>query len=201
MTHGFSLGWLGALTVALALGSSVGCGPEVVRGSQDPGIDRAAMSTGIDKVDMDQMIQECLKDLGKSDLMVEWRAGKPQPSVALFPFTNSSTEHVESQLDQIANLTETWLVDAKVSVIDRRLQPKLIADVEGQQGAAFNPEHAAKYGRQMGAKFYVTGKLGANDERVEGARRVQYSFFMQAIEVETSVIKWQHRAFVTKMIR
>ena len=46
-----------------------------------------------------------------------------------------------------------------------------------------------------------TGKVAAADERTRGARRVQYFFFMQVIEVETSAIRWQHKAYVTKMVR
>ncbi len=184
-----------------ALPALSACGPEVVRGSNEPGIDSQALSTSLDKVDIDHMVRECLADFGKSDLVGQWRTENPRPIVALFPFLNASTEHVESQLATVSDMTETWLVDAKVRVVDRQRQAQMIADVEGQQTAAFDPNHAAKYGRQLGAKYYVTGKLEANDERVEGKRRVQYAFFMKALSVETSEILWQHRAFVTKMIR
>lgn len=178
-----------------------GCGPSVVRGTEEPGIDRVALTTGLDKVDMDQMIKECLTSLAADSLLVEWRTRKPSPTVALFPFQNNSTEHVESTLESLAGVTESWLVEHKVSVIDRTLQPRMIAEIEGQANAAFNPAHVAQYGRQLGAKYFLTGRLQANDERTENARRVQYAFFMQAIEVETSAIKWQHRAFVTKMLK
>ena len=65
----------------------------------------------------------------------------------------------------------------------------------------FNPAHIAQYGKQLGAKYFVTGKVAASDERTEDARRVQYFFFMQVIDVETSAIRWQHKAYVTKMVR
>jgi hypothetical protein len=41
----------------------------------------------------------------------------------------------------------------------------------------------------------------ANDERSEDMRRVQYFFYMQVIDVETTAIKWQHKAYVTKAIK
>ena len=52
---------------AIAVGSSFligGCArKEYVRGSQEPGIDSAAMSTGLDKQDIQQMLKENLNNL------------------------------------------------------------------------------------------------------------------------------------------
>jgi hypothetical protein len=53
----------------------------------------------------------------------------------------------------------------------------------------------------MGVKYFITGKVGASDERTVDARRVQYFIFMQVIDSETSEIRWQQRAFVTKAVR
>ena len=64
-----------------------------------------------------------------------------------------------------------------------------------------NPAHIALYGQQLGTKYFVTGKVYTNDERTDDKRRVQYFFFMQVIEVQTSAIRWQHKAYVTKEIR
>jgi len=50
-------------------------------------------------------------------------------------------------------------------------------------------------------KYFITGKVGASDERTAEARRVQYFVFMQVIDSETSEIRWQQRAYVTKAVR
>jgi PBP1b-binding outer membrane lipoprotein LpoB len=98
--------------------------------------------------------------------------------------------------------TEEWLVNSGVvTVIARERQDQLIKEVEKSRGGVFNPDHVAEYGRQLGAKFFVTGKVQAADERTDDARRVQYFFFMQVLEVETSAIKWQKKAYVTKALR
>jgi uncharacterized protein (TIGR02722 family) len=179
-----------------------GCGKEVVRGANDPTVDAHAMSTGLDKDDIQRMLKENLDNLRNSVVMNEWRTARPRPVVAVFPFQNSTTEHIDSQLNSILSEAETWVVDANVvDMISRERQNQMIAEVEGQQHAVFNHANVAKYGRQLGAKYFITGKVQANDERTEDARRVQYFFYMQVIEVETSVIKWQHKAYVTKMIK
>jgi PBP1b-binding outer membrane lipoprotein LpoB len=194
---------LAMLGLALTVPAVSGCGgKEYVRGSSDPSIDNPAMSTGIDKDDIQRMLSENLNNLRVSPVMEQWRADRGKDSVAVFPFQNETTEHIDSQLSAILSEAETWLVDsAVVTVISRERQNQMIAEVEGQQNPVFNPTHAAQYGKQLGAKYFITGKVSASDERTKDARRVQYFFFMQVIDVETSAIRWQHKAYVTKMVR
>jgi TolB-like protein len=189
---------IGLLIVPLLAGAA-GCSKEYVRGSQDPSVDNAAMSTGLDKEDIQRMLSENLNNLRISPVMDEWRTNKNRPTVAIFPFQNTTSEHIDSQLAAVLSEAETWLVDANVvTVISRERQTQMIAEVEGHQNPVFNPAHTAQYGRQMGAKFFITGKVQAADERTSDARRVQYFLFMQVIDVETSAIRWQHKAYVTK---
>ena len=77
----------------------------------------------------------------------------------------------------------------------------MISEVKTQHTDAFDPGTVVKYGKQMGIKYALTGKVQANDERSEDMRRVQYYFFMRIIDVETGAIKWQHKAYVTKAIK
>ena len=189
--------------VATFAAFSVGCGGrEVVRGSQEPSIDNAAMSTGLDKEDIQRMLHENLNNLRAAPIMNQWRTQNPQATVAIFPFANTTSEHIDSQLDAILSETESWLIDSQVvKLISRERQNAMIAEVEGGRSGVFNQASVPKYGRQLGVKYYVTGKVQAADERSEDARRVQYFMFMQVIEVETSAIVWQHKAYVTKMVR
>jgi TolB-like protein len=189
------------LLTILAAGS-FGCGPTYVRGSQDPSIDNAAMSTGLDKDDIQRMVKENLDNLRTSPIMDHWRLDRAQDTIAVFPFANSTDEHIDGQLDAVLSEAETWLVDSQVvTVIAHDRQADMIAAVEGQRGAAFNPAHVAQYGRQLGAKYFLTGKVSTSDERTDDARRVQYMFYMQVIEVETSAIRWQHKAYTTKAVK
>ena len=191
---------------AIAFGSLVlvaGCArKEYVRGSQEPGIDSAAMSTGLDKQDIQQMLKENLNNLRTAPVMDTWRKGGGKTIVAVFPFSNETSEHIESQLQAILSEAETWLVDSQtVTVVARERQNQIIAEIEGTRNPVFNPAHVAQYGKQMGAQYFLTGKVQTSDERTEDARRVQYFFFMQVLEVSTGAIRWQHKAYVTKMVR
>jgi len=191
-----------ALSALLAAGAA-GCGhKEYVRDSHDPSIDNAAMSTGIDKDDIQRMLSENLNNLRNAPIMDLWRSHKGADTVAVFPFQNATSEHIDSQLSAVLSESETWLVESGVvTMISRERQNQMIAEVEGSQHPVFNPAHVAQYGRQLGAKYFVTGKVEASDERTDDARRVQYFFFMQVIEIETSAIRWQHKAYITKAVR
>ena len=187
------------LVVAVASGCA---GKEYVRGSNDPSVDNQALSTGLDKEDIQQMLRTCLNDLREAPIMQYWRGKAGQETVAVFPFLNDTSEHVDSQLNAALSETEEWLVNSGVvTVIARDRQEQMIKEVERSQSAVFNPAKMTEYGRQLGAKFYITGKVQAADERTDDMRRVQYFLNMQVIEVATSAIKWQKKAYVTKALR
>lgn len=134
--------------------------------------------------------------------MNEWRTTNPAPVVAVFPFQNSTSEHIDSMLDTVLSEAETWLIESNVvSVVARDRQNQMIREVEGQQNPVFNPANAAKYGKQLGAKYFITGKVSAADERSEDMRRVQYFLYMQVIDVETSAIRFQARSEITKAVK
>jgi PBP1b-binding outer membrane lipoprotein LpoB len=181
---------------------ALGCGKEVVRGADDPSIDAHALSTGLDKEDIQRACKQVLDKMRVAPVMNEWRTTNPAPVIAVFPFQNSTSEHIDSMLDTILSETETWILESNVAtVVARDRQNQMIREVEGQQNPVFNPAHAAKYGKQLGAKYFVTGKISAADERNDDMRRVQYFLYMQVIEIETSVIKFQGKSEITKAVK
>jgi uncharacterized protein (TIGR02722 family) len=192
-----------AISLSTLIAFSSGCASkEYVRGSQEPGIDAPAMSTGLDKQDIQQMLKENLNNLRTSPVMDTWRQGGGKTIVAAFPFSNETSEHIESQLQAILSEAEEWLVNSQtVTVVARDRQNQIIAEIEGTRNPVFNPAHVAQYGKQLGAQYFLTGKVQTSDERTEDARRVQYFFFMQVLEIQTGAIRWQHKAYVTKMVR
>jgi penicillin-binding protein activator len=197
-----SLDFLSFFAVSSLLFASGCARKEYVRGSDEPGIDSPAMSTGLDKQDIQLMLRENLNHLRTSPVMDTWRQGGGKTVVAVFPFQNETTEHIESQLSAILSEAETWLVESgTVTVVARERQNQIIAEIEGTRNPVFNPAHVAQYGKQLGVQYFLTGKVQTSDERTEDARRVQYFFFMQVIEVSTGAIRWQHKAYVTKALR
>lgn len=186
-----------ALVVALL---STACSSKTyVRDSEVEGLDDPAMSTGLDRRDLQKLLHENLQSMMTSTTARQWDAQKTRPRVAIYPLANETSEHVDSQLQALLSEVETYLVNSGlVQVISVERQRQMIAEVEKQHGGGFDPNHIVEYNRQLGAEYYVTGKVYSADERSRDGRRVQYFMFMQLIEVATSAISWQNKAELTK---
>ena len=193
--------FLGLLGLGLLLvGSGPGCSSkQYVRGSEVANLDDPAMSTGLDRRDLQTLLHENLQSLLTSPVAHQWDQQKNKPKVAIYPLANETSEHVDSQLQALLSDVETFLVGTQlVSVISVERQQQMMAEVEKQHGGGFDPAHIVEYNRQLGAEYYITGKVFSADERSKEGRRVQYFMFMQLIEVATSAVAWQHKSELTK---
>ena len=197
------------LTIAalmLTLGAVLACAPRAMRGGEgtsNPNMDAAAMSTQLDKADIDYLVRENLNALYDARWWTSQieTASKP-PVMAIWPIENATTEHLDDQMLQLLSSIETSLVNSGVvQVVARSQQAALAREIGIQQGATYNPDHAARLGKQLGAKFFVTGKLTAVDEKIQKTRRLQYSLFLQILELETGLVKFQNETARSKAIK
>ena len=192
-----------AALLAVSVVASVGCHkPKAVRGSDTPGLDHAAMGTGLDRRDLSQMLREN-QDAMKSSRVFQVWAGENRPPVTILPIRNETSEHIDSSLGALISEVETYLInEAPVRVISIESQKQLMEEIQRQQHSqgAFDPTQVASWGKQLGARYVITGKVYTTDERTENARRVQYYMFIRVISVETSEVMFQKEAAVTKAI-
>jgi uncharacterized protein (TIGR02722 family) len=185
------------LLLAIALSA---CGPKAVRGSETPGLDDQAMSTGLDKKDLEKLLSENMKALQAAPVIQRW-SQEDKPAIAVIPLRNETSEHIDSTLDALIGDIETTLVNAgHVRVISMDQQPKLVEEIRRQYSGAFDQSQISTYGKQIGARYVVTGKVYSADERQSGERRVQYFMFIQVLSVETGEILFQHKTSVTKAL-
>jgi uncharacterized protein (TIGR02722 family) len=191
---------LRSLIVLATLGAAAGCGPKAVRDTDVEGLDTAAMSTGLDKRDLERMLRENMNALQKAPIIQRW-SQEDRPAVAVIPLRNETTEHVDGVLDALISDIETTLVNAgHVRVISMDQQPKLVEEIRRQYSGAFDQSQVSTWGKQIGARYIVTGKVYNTDERQSGERRVQYFMFIQVLAVETGEILFQHKVGVTKAL-
>jgi uncharacterized protein (TIGR02722 family) len=187
---------------ALLLGA-LGCGgPKAVRGSDTPGLDHAAMSTGLDRRDLSQMLRENLDAMKGSRAYQQWSA-ENRPPVSVLPIQNETSEHIDSALGALITEIETQLINtAPVRVISMQDQKQLMEEIQRQQHSqgAFDTAQVASWGKQLGARYVITGKVFSTDERAPNARRVQYYLFIRVVAVETGEVLFQNQAAVTKAI-
>lgn len=189
-----------AIPIVIAFMSTVlGCGANYVRGDEVEGLDDYAMSTGLDKRDLEKLFDENIKSLMDSAVVAKWKEFPEPPVVSVFPIANETSEHIRDSLDALSSKMETQMINSGIAtMIDHARQDQLIAEIQRQQGGNFDESNSAQVGRQLGAKYFITGKVHDSSEKIKGERRVQYFLFMKVVEIETGVIRWQNEANLTK---
>jgi hypothetical protein len=154
----------------------------------------------LDRKDIEKMYNDTIDKMMNSSVVRQWErqaAQGPAPVVAIFPMRNETNEDVE--LDALLSKFETDLVNQSAAdVVSHENQPELIAEIKRQQSDAYNPRRLSQYGQQLGAQFFVTGKVYGVREQVKKEKRQQYFMFVQVINVETGAVKFQNEAEVTK---
>jgi penicillin-binding protein activator len=154
--------------------ATLGCGPPTpVRGEEVDGLDDEAMSTGLDRRDLQRMLSENLNALDASAVVTRWK-DEARPTVAVLPIRNETSDHIDSALQSLISDVETSLINAgHVRVISHEGQQALMDEVRRQQTDAFDQSRVALWGRQVGARYFITGKIFSVDERRRDERRVQ----------------------------
>lgn len=185
-----------SLVIALALGCS---GPSVQRGTDDPSIDKAAMSTRLDRVDLEGALADWYDEFSSSKFVA--RDGNGDQNIAVLRIDNDTSEHIGSALRNLIDSVETRLVnDGEFLVISNDAIAKEAIASEFMRGDAVDANSMAELGRQLGVQYFVSGRVGETTEKTSDARRVQYFLFLRVVEVETVRNVFQAQVDITKQI-
>jgi hypothetical protein len=194
-----------SLCALLLLPGVLACAPQVMRGGEgtaNPDLDRPALSVKLDREDINFLVADYLKHLEASRFWQQTVEQADRPLVAIWPITNQTSQHIDDQMATLLSSIETALVNTgDVRVIDRARQQDLVREIGMQQGAAYDPSSAQRLGRQLGVAYFFTGRISAVDETLSRIRRVQYSLFLQVIQVETGIIEFQNEVTRSKAVR
>jgi PBP1b-binding outer membrane lipoprotein LpoB len=188
--------------VALVAAAS-GCGPKAIRGgpgTSNRNLDEPAMSVGLDREDLEYLASTNVEAFKRSAIWKETiELAITPPLVSMWPIQNTTTQHIDDQIAALLSSVETYLVNSgPVGVVSRERQMELVRELRLRQSDIYDPATAGKLGRQLGARYFVTGKITCVDERLKKTHRVQYSLILQVIEVETGLIRFQHEATRSK---
>jgi len=194
-----------ALMSLILVAAVAGCGPKAWRGgpgTEHPQLDDPAMSVTLDRRDIEYLVSENVKAFQQSAIWNETIIkASAAPFVAIWPLQNATTQHIEDQASAILSSIETHLVNSgRVRVVSRERQAELVSELRLRQSDIYDPATAGKLGRQLGAQYFVTGRITSVDERFKGTHRLQYSLILQVIEVETGLIRFQNEAIRSKAL-
>lgn len=193
-------------TLLVFVALTFACAPRAMRGGEgtaNPNMDAPAMSTQLDLADIQFLVERNLDALYLSRFWKgEIETSAKQPILAIWPIENRTSEHLEDQMLTLLSSIETSMINSgDVLIVARSRQAELAREIGVQQGAIYDPAGAARLGRQLGAKYFVTGKLTAVDERLQNTRRLQYSLFLQILELDTGLVKFQYETTRSKALK
>lgn len=174
-------------------------GPEYTRAADEPEIDDPALSTRLDRRDLELAIDAWVEEFGASAFV----RGLPprKPSIAILRIQNDTSEHVSGALDNLLSAVETRLVQSGLfKVVDNTTLTRdaVLAERLRASGDAVDPETAAALGKEFGIELLVNGRVGDTAEKNEGVRRVQYYLFMRVTDVATLQVMHQTQVDITK---
>jgi penicillin-binding protein activator len=197
---------LALLAAPLLLSLAPGCAPRAVRGgagTANPDLDQPALGVGLDREDITYLVAQNIDSLSASRFWTQTvEPATPKPIVAIWPIENRTTQHLEDQLVTILSSIETSLVNSgEVRVVARSEQEALVDEIRRQGSGMFDQATAQRAGRQLGAKYFVTGRITGVDEKLSNTRRLQYSLFMQVLDVETGLVMWQNESTRSKQLK
>lgn len=190
--------------VLMGIGA-LGCAPRATRGGEgtaDPEMDAPALSVTLDREDINYLVADYLERLEPSKYWQEVESASMPPLVAIWPIMNATSQHIDDQMLTLLSSIETALINTgDVRVVARASQEALAREIGIQHGSAFDPSTARSFGKQLGVQYFFTGKITSVDEKLSKVRRVQYSLFLQVIEVETGLIRFQNEVTRSKSMK
>lgn len=191
---------LALVPMIITLLGACGGSRHAVRGEDTPGLDQAAMSTSLDRRDLQKALRESMEVMRSSVVVQRW-SQENRPGVSVLPMRNETSEHIDSALQALITDVETQLINwGAVRVISLESQQQLMEEIKRQYSDGFDQSKISTWGNQIGAKYFVDGKVFSTDERVGDQRRVQYYMFLRVLSVETAEIMFQNKVAITKAI-
>ena len=181
----------GGVSVGLALLCAAGCA--AFRGSTRP-VDVATakpMGAEYDYSDLRTMGATIAGEILRSDFLQ--KAGEA-PIFVVMGVQNRTYEHVDTKA--LTDTMRTALVNSdKLRFVNETQRDTLLKE-QGYQLANCTPETRIAIGRQLGAKYMLTGSLA--DQRKESGRQVRvskqeevyYQLTVEVTDLETSLISW-----------
>ena len=182
------------LTLA-ALMLSVACGgPSYERGVDDPSIDEEALSTRLDRADLQLALDQWWSKFEGSPFVSG--GGSDRPNIAILRISNDTSEHVSGALGNLLNSIETKLVNMnRWNVIDNSALTAdgVMAERIRSVSDSVDPDTIAALGKEYGIHYFINGRVGDTAEKTSDKRRVQYYLFLRVTDVATKVTVFQEQ--------
>lgn len=179
----------------------VGCHtPSVTRGTEDPSIDRRAISTGVDMADWRHAVAMQVQAMEKSPFFASARTGDKK-TVVVSDFPNASASHIDTGFlremmeEELMNMGYFRLLEDK-----KRGELLKTLTIQNQMTELFDASTVAEKGRQLGVQYFVQGQVLGSKERGHDVIRSQYLIVVEVVDVSTAEKVFKKTVPVSKQL-
>ncbi|MEI6808804.1 MAG: penicillin-binding protein activator LpoB [bacterium] len=148
------------------------------------------MDAKYDYSDLRNMSSEMVDRMLASEFMKKISAA---PIVAIFSVENRTTMHIDTQA--MTDTMRSKLMDAgKMKFVNTARRDDLLKE-QGYQNKHVTPETAVKIGKQLGARYMITGSVveltraSGREVRVSSKEEVYYQFTVELTDLETGLVE------------
>lgn len=125
--------------------------------------------------------------------------GDKRPVVAMGSIDNRTNEHVDTALI-MSKVATALLGSGKVRfTADQSGQTEIGREIAHQQSGAVSADTARAFGKQVGAKYVLYGRLASIDKKAGNVRDLYYNFSLTLVDVETALIEWKEEKEIRKV--
>jgi len=184
---------VGTVMAVLSVGLALSSGCSAFRSSVQP-VDVATakpMDTGYDFSDLRWLGNSVGDDIAASDLI---KRSTDKPIFVVMGIQNRTTTHIDTKA--ITDTMRTVLINSgKANFVNETQRDNLLKE-QGYQLANCRPETQVSIGKQLGAKYMLTGSLieirkeTPRQVRLSKQEEVYYQLTMEITDLETSLIAW-----------
>lgn len=125
--------------------------------------------------------------------------GKP-PAILISKMTNSTDEHIDMQ-----SLSEKIQVilhqSGKVRLINVKLREVIEGEHQYKEAGFIDPATARKRGKQVGARYLISGNISSIKQPVGRQEIVYYKATLELTDLGTNIISWMDDVEIKKRFR
>ena len=185
--------------VTLVAVAAMGCsgGKQVTR--IDPGeqVDLSGRWNDTDsRLVSEEMISDCMSRPWKANFIDE--KGK-RPTIIVGTVRNKSTEHIAVGTF-IGDIERAFINSGEAEMVASAEEREQIRDERADQQQYSSEETMARWGREHGANFMLSGVINSIEDQEGGNAVVFYQVDLNLINLETNTKVWQGQKKIKKLI-
>ena len=179
------------VAMAAALVIVVGCGGV----QRVPATEEAVKVVDFNPKDLQLIAEKMVKSLLASDAVVE---STERPICYVYRVGNRTSEHIDTKA--VTDKIRTQLIKSrKFRFVDPTVNKEVLRELERQSSELIDQTTAVKFGRLLGARYFLYGDITSMTQRRGRKKGVYYKFTLNMLDIERGEIVWAEDMEIQKV--